>query len=182
MRVVTLTLNDIQINSINNKTNNTSVIKKVTTSLFIGVEFATLNVIISPNNMNSGLTNNYEALEASAENKITSINMPVPEIIHYNGGKEDKPQYFRNNLLTDTEVINVNDKEFGAMQSDIKSLTKNMDKLNEKLDKMPTKNWVTNTLHEEELKRIKEHSNTVHWVIGSIVMGIASIIVSIIFH
>ena len=76
----------------------------------------------------------------------------------------------------------MNDKEFGAMQSDIKSLTKKVDKLNEKLDKMPTKNWVTNTLHEEELKRIKEHSNTVHWVIGSIVMGIASIIVSIIFH
>ena len=84
-----------------------------------------------------------------------------------------------NSSKTDSEVITVNDIDWGRMQQSIETLTTSVDKLEQAINKLPTKEWVENEENKRALANYKKIIANIRWSVG-IAVGVLAIAIPLI--
>ncbi|BEI49713.1 hypothetical protein C6Y11_17360 [Lactiplantibacillus pentosus] len=172
-------MSDLQtnINSTPVIPNDNISLKKLVASVFIGAGV----VLGSSSAISTNTANNNTIIfdQSSVNNDIKSNAIYHQESQRYNVSNDNPAKYFTNQIYIDMEVINMDAKEFGKMQSDIEHLIKNTDAISAKMDALPTKDWVTNQINDNIIANYKKTITNLKWFIG-IFVPLLSIVVSII--
>lgn len=71
-----------------------------------------------------------------------------------------------NSSKTDSEVITMNEVDWGKMQQNIENLSKSVQEIKTDLEKLPTKDWVTNQINDNIIKNYKQTITNLKWFVG----------------
>ncbi|MCH8630965.1 hypothetical protein [Lactiplantibacillus plantarum] len=153
--------------------NDSIPLKKLVAGVFIGA--GVLLGSSSAISTNTASNNTIIFDQSSVNNDIKSNDIYHQESQRYNTSNDAPAKYFTNQIYIDMEAINMDAQEFGKMQSDIEHLIKNTDIISQKMDSLPTKDWVKNSIKEYDDKQRDRHTTTVRWVCGTLIIGIISI-------
>ncbi|MCG0687765.1 hypothetical protein [Lactiplantibacillus plantarum] len=161
------------INNIPAIPNESTSLKKLVASVFIGV-----GVVLGSSpaiSTNTASNNTIIFDQSSVNNDIKSNDIYHQESQRYNTSNDNPAKYFTNQIYIDMEVINMDAQEFGKIQSDIAHLIKNTDVISAKMDALPTKEWVANQINDNIIANYKKTITNLKWFVGIFVtlVGIA---------